>query len=64
MPCPPRLMLLKGSLQGKDPAKYAQEESYKEKTSAPRKRYQPSTTIKAPIPSLAKVHIIHPSLAL
>ena len=64
MSCPPRLMLLKGSLQGKDLAKYAQEDSYKEKTSAPRKRCQPSTTIKAPIPSLTKVRIIHPSLTL
>ena len=41
-----------------------QEDSYKEKTSTPRKECQPSTTIKAPIPSKIKVHIIHSSLAL
>ena len=39
--CFPRLMIFKGSLQGKDPVKYAQEDSYKEKTSTPRKRGQP-----------------------
>ena len=48
-------------LQGKDPAKYAYEDSYKEKTSESKKRGQPSTTIKAPRPSLTKVRIIHPS---
>ena len=48
-------------LQGKDSAKYAYEDSYKEKTSKPRKRCQPSTTIKAPRPSLTKVRIIYPS---
>ena len=41
-----------------------QEDSCKEKTSTPRKRGQPSTTIKAPIPSQIKVCIIYPSLAL
>ena len=41
-----------------------QEDSYKEKTFTPRKRGQPSTTIKAPIPSQIKVRIIYPSLAL
>ena len=41
-----------------------QEDSYKEKTSTPRKRCQPSTTIKAPIPSQIEVRIIYPSLAL
>ena len=41
-----------------------QEDSYKENTSTPRKRGQPSTTIKAPTPSQIKVRIIYPSLAL
>ena len=40
-----------------------QEDSYKEKTSTPKRRCQPST-IKAPIPSQIKVRIIYPSLAL
>ena len=48
-------------LQGKGSVKYAHEDSYKEKTSNPRKRCQPSTTIKASIPWLTKVRIIHPS---
>ena len=48
-------------LQGKSFAKYAHKDSYKEKTSEPRKRCKPSTTIKAPIPSLTKVCIIYPS---
>ena len=48
-------------LQGKGSAKYAHKDSYKEKTSKPRKRCQPSTTIKAPIPSLTKVRIISPN---
>ena len=48
-------------LQGKDSAKYTHEGSYKEKTSKPRKRCQPSTTIKTPKPVLTKVRIIHPS---
>ena len=37
-----------------------QVKSYKEKTSTPRKRGQPSTTTKAPIPSQIKVRIIYP----
>ena len=41
-----------------------QEDSYKEKTSTPRRRAQPFTTIKAPIPSEIKVRIIYHSLAL
>ena len=41
-----------------------QRDSYKEKTSTPRKRGQPSTTIKAPIPSQIKVRIIYHSLIL
>jgi len=49
-------------LQGKNSAKYAHKDSYKEKTSTAKKRGQPSTTIKAPIPSLAKVRIIDPAL--
>ena len=40
--------------QGKDFTKYAHEDSYKEKTSKPRKRCQPSTTIKAPKFSLTR----------
>ena len=44
-----------------DPTKYAQEDSYKEKTSNPRRRCQPSTTIKTSIPSQIKVRRIHPS---
>ena len=44
-----------------DPTKYAQEDSYKEKTSNPRRRGQPSTTIKTSIPSQIKVRRIHPS---
>ena len=39
-------------------------DSYKGRTSTPRKRGQTFTTIKAPIPSQIKVHIIYPSLAL
>ena len=50
-----------GLLQGIDSAKYAYEDFYKEKTSELRKRGQPSTTIKAPRPSLTKVRIIYPS---
>ena len=38
--------------------------SMREKTSIRRKRCQPSTTIKAQIPSQIKVRIIYPSLAL
>ena len=45
--------------QGNDFTKYAHEDSYKEKTSKPRKRCQPSTTIKALKPSLTKVYIIY-----
>ena len=41
-----------------------QGDSHKEKTSIPRKRGQPFTTIKAPIPSQIKVCIIYPSLVL
>ena len=41
--------------------KYAHGDSYKEKTSKPRSRYQPSTTIKTPKPSQTKVRIIYPS---
>ena len=52
---------LKRLLQGKGFAKYAHKDSYKEKTSKPRKRYQSCTTIKASIPSLIKVCIIYPS---
>ena len=37
-----------------------QEDSYKEKTSTPRKGDQPSTTIKAPMPLQIKVRIIYP----
>ena len=37
-----------------------QVESYKEKTWIPRKRGQPSTTIKTPIPSQIKVRVIYP----
>ena len=37
-----------------------QVEFYKEKTSTPRRRSRPSTTIKAPIPSQIKVHVIYP----
>ena len=48
-------------LQGKGSVKYAHEDSYKEKTSNPRKGCQPFTTIKAPIPLLTKVRIIHPN---
>ena len=48
----------------KDPAKYAQEDSYKEKTSNPRKRGQPYTTLKAPIPSQIEVNIFYPFLVL
>ena len=47
-------------LQGKGSIKYTHKDSYKEKTSKPRKRGQPSTTMKAPIPSLTKVRIIYP----
>ena len=47
--------------QGNDFTKYAHEDSYKEKTSKPRKRCQPSTTIKAPKSSPTKVRIIYPS---
>ena len=39
-----------------------QEDSYKEKTSTSRKRDQPSTTIKAPIPLQIKVRLIYHSL--
>ena len=56
--CAPHLERL---LQGKGSTKYAHKDSYKEKASKSRKRCQPSTTIKAPIPSLTKVHIIYPS---
>ena len=35
-----------------------QEDSYKEKTSTPRREGQPSATIKAPIPSQIEVRII------
>ena len=42
----------------------SQKDSYKEKTWIPRERDPSSTTIKAPIPSHKKVHIIDPSLAL
>ena len=38
----------------------AQVEFYKEKTSRSRKRGQPPTTIKAPIPSQIKVRMIYP----
>ena len=48
-------------LQGKGSAKYTHKNSYKEKTSKPRKRCQPSITIKAPISLLTKVRIIHTS---
>ena len=48
-------------LQGKGSAKYAHKDSYKKKISKPRKRCQPSTTIKAPISSLTKVRIISPN---
>ena len=41
-----------------------QVEFYKEKTSTPRKRCEPSTTIKAPMPSQIKVRITYSSLAL
>ena len=41
-----------------------QKDSYKEKTSTPKKRCQPSITIKVPIPSQIKVRIIYPSLTL
>ena len=41
-----------------------QVESYKKKTSTLRKKGQPPTIIKAPIPSQIKVRIIYPSLAL
>ena len=51
-PCLERL------LQGKGSIKYAHKNSYKEKTSKPRKRCQPSTTIKTPIHSPTKVCII------
>ena len=40
--------------------KNIQVEFYKEKTSTPRRRSQPSTTIKAPIPSQVNVRIIYP----
>ena len=48
-------------LQGKDSAKYAYEDSNKEKTSKPRKRGQPCITIKVLRPSITKVHIIPPN---
>ena len=51
MSCPSRLGLIK-------------KDSYKEKTSIPRKRDQPPTTIKVSIPSQIEVRIIYPSLAL
>ena len=41
-----------------------QVESYKEKTSTPRKMCQPSTIIKAPMLSQIEVRVINPSLAL
>ena len=56
-------MLNVGLLQRKDSTKYAHKDSYKKEPSIARKRGQPSTTIKAQIPSLAKVHIIDPALA-
>ena len=40
-----------------------QDDSYKEKTSTPRKRGQPPAAIKASIPSQIKVSIIYPFLA-
>ena len=45
-------------------ARTIQEDSYKERTSTPRKRCQPSTTIKAPISSQTEERIIYHSLAL
>jgi len=57
-PCLERL------LQGKGSAKYAHKDSYKENTSKLRKRCQPFSTMKAPIPSLTKAHIIYPSFGI
>ena len=48
-------------LQGKGSAKYTHKNSYKGKTSKPRKKCQPSTTIKTSISLLTKVRIIHTS---
>ena len=56
--CAPRLERL---LQGNGSVKYAYKDYYKEKTSKPRKRCQPSTSIKAPILSITKICIIHTS---
>ena len=56
MSCSPRLTLLK-----RIPIRKGFRQICLKKTSSPRKRGQPSTTIKTPIPSPTKVRIIYPS---
>ena len=56
-------MLIKRIPTRKGFAKYAHEDSYKKRSSKPRRIYQLYATIKTPRPSQIKVRIIHPSFS-
>ena len=54
------MLIQKDSYKERSSVKNAHKDSYKERNSKPRKRDQPSTTIKTLKPSQTKVRIIHP----
>ena len=55
------MLIQKDSYKERSSVKISHKDSYKERNSKPRKRDQPSITIKTPKLLQSKVRIIHPS---